>query len=289
MKELDTAPIYYVYVHFCKDDGLPFYVGKGKGKRAQDKQNRSEHWKRVANKHGYTIEFAWENIPERSAFELEEFLIARFWLEKYPITNTSDGWEGNSRRKQTNQNKQNIRVFINENRRFPNRSKPEEKQLHDLLVSYISPSVVCFDPLFRKEMEILGYGAHTEENKQKIRDFVNENKRLPSWNKPEEKKMAQMMGGYCSPSHGSFDPVFRTDMIVWGYGANYVEENKQKIRDFYKENRRLPSRSKPEEKQLCNALRSYCSPKCVCFDPVFHAEMEALGYGQRKKKLTTID
>ena len=70
-----------------------------------------------------------------------------------------------------------------------------------------------------------------------------------------------------------------------GYAENHVEENKQRIRDFIKENKRLPSQHKPEEKQLYTLLASYCNSSSAVFDSTFRAEMEAHGYGQRKKKI----
>ena len=136
MKELDTTPIYYVYIHFRKDDGLPFYVGKGKGKRAWDKRGRSQRWKNTANKHGYSVGFSWEDIPEEDAFSLEEFLIAQFRSAGYPMVNIVDGWEGRSQKDRTNENKQQVRDFVKETGRFPSSYKTEERQLYIRLKNY---------------------------------------------------------------------------------------------------------------------------------------------------------
>ena len=285
MKELDPTPIYYIYVHFCKDNGDPFYVGKGKGKRAFEKgSRRGEHWKRVAEKHGYTVGFALENVPEKEALSLEEFLIAQFRSEGFILVNHTDGGEGRSNREQTDKNKQKIRDFRNTNGRFPSRCNPEEERLCSWLGGYCGPASKSFDPVFRIEMELFGYGSHVEETQQLIRDFRNTNGRFPSQTKPEEKQLSTSLNNYCKPSRKSYDPSFRTEMVALGYAESRVEENKQTVRDFYAEVGRLPSWNKPEEKQLHQQMMTYCTLSHGCYDPAFRLEMESKGYGQRKRK-----
>lgn len=66
-------PVFYVYIHYRNDTGMPFYVGRGtqnhKGKgyttfysRAHSWSGRTKRWKRIVNKHGYTIEILMDNL-----------------------------------------------------------------------------------------------------------------------------------------------------------------------------------------------------------------------------------
>ena len=279
MKELDPTPIYYVYIHCRKDSGEPFYVGKGKGRRAWKKNSRSNRWKSVVKKHGYDVEIAWKNIPEKEAFEWEYHLIFQFKLRGFVLVNFTEGGEGNTRKDQTDKRKQEIRDFFNKNGRFPSGINPEEKQIRILLGNYCSPMSDSFDPVFHTEMVALGYGNHVEENKQDVRDFIKTNGRFPSEVIPAEKKLSTFLRSYCSPSQEGFDPAFRAEMISLGYGR-HSKENKQKIRDFIKENRRFPIQRNPEEKLLYCLFRNYCSFTSDSFDSLFRTEMELLGYAE---------
>ncbi len=85
---------FYVYVHKRATNGKVFYVGKGTGKRCRDRVKRSQHWKNVAAKHGYTIEIVKNNLAESEAFDLEIELIAKYKSEG--LCNKTSGGEGPS-------------------------------------------------------------------------------------------------------------------------------------------------------------------------------------------------
>ncbi len=88
---------FYVYLHRKKTTGEVFYVGKGKGRRAWQHSDRSDYWKKVANKHGYLVELFQNNIQEWYAFELEKELIAYYGRENLnegTLVNFTDGGEG---------------------------------------------------------------------------------------------------------------------------------------------------------------------------------------------------
>jgi hypothetical protein len=86
--------VFYTYLHRRTDDGLAFYIGKGRGERAKSRHGRNKHWTRVADKHGYTVEILAEWPTEAEAFEHEKFLIACFRDLGYPLVNQTDGGEG---------------------------------------------------------------------------------------------------------------------------------------------------------------------------------------------------
>lgn len=91
-------PIYYVYLHIKLTDGTPFYVGKGKDRRALSKK-RSNWWKRVVNKYGYDIIFLEIKLTEQEATEREKYWIKRIGRKDLglgPLVNMTDGGEGTS-------------------------------------------------------------------------------------------------------------------------------------------------------------------------------------------------
>lgn len=85
---------YYVYIHREKDTGLVFYVGKGSGPRANQSGNRSDFWKKVAKKHGWTAEIIEGGMTEEKAYERETYYIAHYRGLGQAKCNVSDGGDG---------------------------------------------------------------------------------------------------------------------------------------------------------------------------------------------------
>jgi len=83
--------MFYVYLH-KKPDGQIFYVGKGKGYRAYQKNNRNNYWKRVVNKYGYSVTILKDNLTEEDALSLEIKTIQNIGLDN--LTNLTIGGEG---------------------------------------------------------------------------------------------------------------------------------------------------------------------------------------------------
>lgn len=88
--------MFYTYVHFRKDDGRPFYVGKGFGNRYLRKTDRTFYWKNVEKKHGLDAKVMAYWPTEQEAFEHEKFLILCFKDLGYSLVNMTDGGEGAS-------------------------------------------------------------------------------------------------------------------------------------------------------------------------------------------------
>ena len=91
--------MYYVYIHRKADTNEVFYVGKGHGKRAYTKTNRSQLWKNVVKKHGYVVEFIETNLQEWAAFEIETDYISYYGRKDTghgSLVNFTDGGEGSS-------------------------------------------------------------------------------------------------------------------------------------------------------------------------------------------------
>lgn len=96
---------FYVYIHKRKSDGLVFYVGKGCGKRAWYKRDKSDWWKNTASKHGLVVEIVKNNMPEHCAHLYERILIRGLRGMGLPLVNITDGGEGCSGRKMSKENR----------------------------------------------------------------------------------------------------------------------------------------------------------------------------------------
>jgi hypothetical protein len=91
-KNINTA---YVYVHTRLDNGLPFYVGKGRGNRYKSPMQRNKHWHNLVNKHnGFNYHKLVENIDNEFAYLIEKEVISKYKWLGYPLVNKTDGGEG---------------------------------------------------------------------------------------------------------------------------------------------------------------------------------------------------
>ena len=102
---------YYVYIHKTKD-GIPFYVGKGKGKRAWSNA-RNTNWKEYVNQIGeYDIELPHTNLSEQKALDIEKELIASIGITN--LTNIMErGYSVEKKFDEFDKAEQSINDFIN--------------------------------------------------------------------------------------------------------------------------------------------------------------------------------
>lgn len=99
--------MFYTYAH-TKPDGTIFYIGKGKGRRAWDVSHRNQFWKNTVTKYGgfnHEILANWDT--EEEAFSHEVLLISCFKDMGYKLVNLSDGGEGSSGYKYTEDQRKN--------------------------------------------------------------------------------------------------------------------------------------------------------------------------------------
>ena len=91
---------YYVYQHTRLDTNEVFYIGISKVKkykRARDKYDRSDFWKRIVNKTKYKIDILYENLTLDEANEIEINLISYYGRRNLglgTLVNLTDGGEG---------------------------------------------------------------------------------------------------------------------------------------------------------------------------------------------------
>jgi hypothetical protein len=88
--------MFYVYLH-CRPDGTPFYVGKGRGRRAFELEyRRNPHHRNIIAKYG-AANIVIQQFPvasEAEAFALECQKIAELRAAGVKLANQTDGGEG---------------------------------------------------------------------------------------------------------------------------------------------------------------------------------------------------
>lgn len=106
--------MFYVYV-WRDFDGVPFYVGKGTGKRMFSR-NRNIFFNRklgsIETKSGKTVfpEIHTDNLTEEQAFELEISLISEYRSNGFKLTNLTNGGEGWSGAKHSEETKRILSI-----------------------------------------------------------------------------------------------------------------------------------------------------------------------------------
>ena len=105
MSETETN-IYYVYAHHKASDNQPFYIGKGKDKRAYSKKGRSSFWKKVTDKYDWYVSILHSNLSEQDALNKEVELIALYGRRDNGtgiLVNLTDGGESTSLQTKTSE------------------------------------------------------------------------------------------------------------------------------------------------------------------------------------------
>jgi len=100
---------FYIYQHRKADTNEIFYVGKGKGTRLNHTKGRNDYWHRVVKKHGFVAEYIAQNLDEELAFLAEMECIDAYRRRGIQLVNATDGGEGASGYKHTEQHKANLK------------------------------------------------------------------------------------------------------------------------------------------------------------------------------------
>lgn len=81
-----------VYIHRRVSNGNVFYVGKGSIARAHSAIHRNAYWKRVSNKHGFSVHIVKSEMHEPCSLTLEKILIYKIGIKN--LCNMTAGGEG---------------------------------------------------------------------------------------------------------------------------------------------------------------------------------------------------
>lgn len=117
---------FYVYAHTIASHDGPrpfgeiFYIGKGFGRRAKEKRNRSKHWDNIVKKYGYNVHYFESELTEEQAFAAEKRYIKAIGREDLghgTLINLTDGGEGISGFIATEETKQKVSKSLIGNKR----------------------------------------------------------------------------------------------------------------------------------------------------------------------------
>jgi len=101
--------MFCVYEHIRPDTNALFYVGKGSHRRANSKHRRNKHWNSVVAKAGgFSVRLVADDIDEELSFLVEEERINQLKRFGLKLTNKTDGGEGPSGMRHTDEAKRKI-------------------------------------------------------------------------------------------------------------------------------------------------------------------------------------
>ena len=91
--------MYYVYSHINPVTKTPFYVGKGKDKRAFSTKGRNKFWNNMVNKYGFEVVILCDGLTEAQSFEIEKQYIKKYGFRNKGgvlVNQTEGGTGGNT-------------------------------------------------------------------------------------------------------------------------------------------------------------------------------------------------
>ena len=215
---METINNFYVYIHRRLDNNSIFYVGKGKGNRAFALNGRNKYWNNIVNKCGFKSEILYDNLEEQKALDLETKTIQE--IGRKNLCNMTDGGEGLSGHKQSEEHKRKIRESNT------GKKRSEEAKL--------KISLSCKGKIMSKETKIkiskFQKGrTHTKETKLKI-SLGHINKKLSEEHK---RKISEFQIGRESIrkgcKYGALSETHKIKISESLKGHKHSEETKRKM------------------------------------------------------------
>lgn len=193
MRTNNRAEMYYTYA-YLREDGTPYYVGKGKGDRAYRKVGKPCATPKDKNK----IIYLKTNLTEEQSFNHEKymiFILGRKDLGTGILLNKSDGGEGASgcipseetRRKRSAKMKgENNPLYGKRGKDSPRYGKKHTQETKDKIRKSLQGNVISEETRIKisekNKLNRLGeknpfYGRkHSEETKQKMKEAAKRRK-----------------------------------------------------------------------------------------------------------------
>jgi hypothetical protein len=176
---------YYVYM-YLREDGTPYYVGKGKGRRAY---NRGRAIPRPASKDRIVLPYT--NLTEEDAFKYEKDLIAKYGRKDIGtgiLRNQTDGGEGSSGALVSEETRKKI-SFAGKNQS----AETKEKRRQSNLGYKHSPEARA--KITEGKLKRFSINPMSEETKKKISQAAKGRKLSPEAKANRQAKIAQSRMG----------------------------------------------------------------------------------------------
>ena len=151
--------MFYIYQHRRLTDNSIFYVGKGKGDRFNSKKNRNKYWHFIVKKHGFKSEIIKNNLDEDLSLLAEIELIDKYKKIGIKLCNLTDGGNGVSGYKWTEEQK--LAHKLNQKERAKN---PKLKEIKSILLKN-----KWKDPEFRKSRNAKFMGEKNPAKRPEVR------------------------------------------------------------------------------------------------------------------------
>jgi hypothetical protein len=176
----------YVYTLTDPRNGLPFYVGKGHGKRCEFHLDEAKYYTSRKSKKLNKIRKLMslglkpiiakveENVSDADAIDFECLLIAEMRDIGIPLTNMTDGGDGAQGYKHTEEHKQMMRglfagrIFTEEHRQAMSKPKSEEGRVN-IAKARLTTTYRPSEETKRKTSEALKGRSFTDKHRAKIK------------------------------------------------------------------------------------------------------------------------
>ena len=200
---------FYVYAHYKSGETIPFYIGKGRDKRAWKSSGRNSHWRNIVNKYGYEVKILESGLTEDIAFKRETELIGEYGRSN--LVNLTDGGEGQSGCKFTDE-------------RIKNMSLASKKRFDD--------------PKFKEKMSKISRDRMSSNSfRQELSKLTKEKFAIDSEYRMRHKlavqsKCSKLYDGFISPDGIIYSPVF--NLTEFCNVHNLTQQNMDKLAKGYR-------------------------------------------------------